>query len=328
MENISAGFLEYEVDFDNYDMSGNEILAATITRPKQDGRYPAVLIVPGAGNTDRDGTLVSLDIHTNMYLDLAYLAAELGFVTMRYDKRGVGASQGEREKTGMWDLVDDIISAVSFLKEQPFVDPENIILLGHSEGSMLATAANAKDPVSGLILISNACETLEESSKWQREQSYKEFNTQRGFKGVSTRLMRIQPVDKVGEKDAEKFYKKIMESSEDTIKHQSRDINAKWFREHFQHDLFGDLEKVTCPVLAIVGDKDFQSDPENVSRICDYVKSDAKVCVIANMDHIMKEYEEEYKPSRWKQNYKEAEGKPLHPELVSTITEWLTKNYK
>ena len=35
----------------------------------------------------------------------------------------------------MWDLVSDIESTITYLKEQPFVDPENIILAGHSEGA-------------------------------------------------------------------------------------------------------------------------------------------------------------------------------------------------
>lgn len=49
-------------------------------------------------------------------------------------------------------------------------------------------------------------------------------------------------------------------------------MNAKWFREHFQHDIYKDLQQVTCPVLAIAGDKDIQADPERAKRIGDYVK--------------------------------------------------------
>jgi len=327
MENEPKEFLEYNIDFENEENFNEEILAGTLTRPKEDGRYPAVLIIPGAGATDRNGTLTSLNIDTNMYLDLAHLIAKLGFVTLRYDKRGVGESQGERINTGMWDLVSDILAAIAFLKEQPFVDPEKIILLGHSEGSMLATAANAKCPVCGLILISNAAETLEDSSRWQRQLTYNEFNAKKGFSGVVTRLSRIQTVDKTGEKEAQKFYKKIMESSEDIMKIKGQQINAKWFREHYQHDLFGDLHEAVCPILAIVGDKDFQSNPENVKKIGAYVPGETQVHVIENMDHIMKEFEGDYKPSQWQQNYRAGADKPLHPELQKILTDWLNEKF-
>lgn len=57
-------------------------------------------------------------------------------------------------------------------------------------------------------------------------------------------------------------------------------MNAKWFREHFQHDIYKDLMKVMCPVLAIAGDKDIQADPERAKRIGEYVKGDFEVHVI------------------------------------------------
>ena len=66
--------------------------------------------------------------------------------------------------------------------------------------------------------------------------------------------------------------KKMMNTEKDTIKVGFKPMNAKWFREHFQHDIYKDLQKVTCPVLAIAGDKDIQADPERAKRIGDYVK--------------------------------------------------------
>lgn len=319
----SMNFKEYEIDFEN-----EEMLVGTLTRPEEEASYPTVLIIAGAGETNRDGTILSMECETNMYKDLAHLIAKLGIVTLRYDKRGVGESEGERIKTGMRDLVSDIKAAISFLKEQPFVDPEKIILLGHSEGSILATAANADSPTSGLILISNAAETLEESSKWQRQLQYKDFNSQKGVSGIAKRLVRFQTIDKSGEKEAKNFMNKILNSDEDIMKISSKQINAKWFREHYLYDLYNDLSKTTCPVLAIVGDKDFQSNPENVKKIGDYVKGEVQVNIIENMDHILKEFEDEYKVSEWKKNYMEKASEPLHPELQEILTEWLYSHFK
>ncbi len=159
----------------------------------------------------------------------------------------------------MWDLVNDIESTITYLKEQPFVDPENIILAGHSEGCMLATVVNARTPVNGLILLTGAAESLEEATKRQREIAYKELKEQKGIKG---KLMRLLDVEKRGEKQMEKIKEKMMNTEKDTIKVGFKPMNAKWFREHFQHDIYKDLQQVTCPVLAIAGDKDFQANPE------------------------------------------------------------------
>ncbi len=171
--------------FDEYEVAINSefTLQGTLTKPKADGKYAAVVIIAGSGEIDRDGTIVPLKLEANIYKDLAHVMARLGVVTLRFDKRGVGKSDGEFLKTGMWDLVSDIESTITYLKEQPFVNPENIILAGHSEGCMLATVVNARTPVNGLILLTGAAESLEEATKRQREIAYKELKEQKRNKG-------------------------------------------------------------------------------------------------------------------------------------------------
>ena len=92
------------------------------------------------------------------------------------------------------------------------------------------------------------------------------------------------------EKSRWKNKEKMMNTEKDTIKVGFKPMNAKWFREHFQHDIYKDLQQVTCPVLAIAGDKDIQADPERAKRIGDYVKGDSEVHVIKDMDHSLKRF--------------------------------------
>nr|MBT3116217.1 lysophospholipase [Streptococcus oralis] len=77
-------------------------LCGTITKPKADGKYAAVIIIAGSGEIDLDGTILPLKLEANIYKDLAHVMARLGVVTLRFDKRGVGKSEGEFQKTGMW----------------------------------------------------------------------------------------------------------------------------------------------------------------------------------------------------------------------------------
>ncbi|WP_142310825.1 alpha/beta hydrolase family protein [Bacillus wiedmannii] len=312
--------------FDEYEVAINSefTLQGTITKPKADGKYAAVVIIAGSGEVDRDGMIVPLKLASNIYKDLAHVIARLGVVTLRFDKRGVGKSEGEFQKTGMWDLVNDIEAMITYVKEQPFVDSENIILVGHSEGCMLASVINARTPVNGLILLTGAAESLEEATKRQREIAYKELKEQKGIKG---KLMRLLNVEKRGEKQMGKIKEKMMNTEKDTIKVGFKPMNAKWFREHFQHDIYKDLQQVTCPVLAIAGDKDIQADPEKAKRIDQYVKGDSEVHVIKNMDHSLKIFEGEFKVLELQKNYKEGAGKPLHPMLEEIIVNWIDARF-
>ncbi|MFE9077773.1 alpha/beta hydrolase family protein [Bacillus mobilis] len=312
--------------FDEYEVAINSeyTLHGTITKPKADGKYAAVVIIAGSGEIDRDGMIVPLKLASNIYKDLAHVIARLGVVTLRFDKRGVGKSEGEFQKTGMWDLVNDIEAMITYVKEQPFVDPENIILAGHSEGCMLATVVNARTPVNGLILLTGAAESLEEATKRQREIIYKELKEQKGIKG---KLMRLLNIEKRGEKQAQKATEKMINSKKDIVKIGFKPMNAKWFREHFQHDIYKDLQQVTCPVLAIAGDKDFQANPEKAKRIGDYVQGDSEVHVIKNMDHTLKYFEGDFKALQFKKIYAEGADKPLHPELEGIIVNWMDARF-
>ncbi|HDX9652658.1 alpha/beta hydrolase [Bacillus wiedmannii] len=312
--------------FDEYEVAINSefTLRGTITKPKADGKYTAVVIIAGSGEIDRDGMIVPLKLDSNIYKGLAHVMARLGVVTLRFDKRGVGKSEGEFLKTGMWDLVSDIEAMITYLKEQPFVDPENIILAGHSEGCMLATVVNARTPVNGLILLTGAAESLEEATKRQREIIYKELKEQKGIKG---KLMRLLNIEKRGEKQAQKATEKMINSKKDIVKIGFKPMNAKWLREHFQHDIYKDLQQVTCPVLAIAGDKDFQANPEKAKRIGDYVQGDSEVHVIKNMDHTLKYFEGDFKALEFKKIYAEGADKPLHLELEGIIVNWMDTRF-
>ena len=59
---------------------------------------------------------------------------EVGYVTLRFDYRGFGESEGVRGRVVPLDHVRDIRSAITFLQQQPEVDPERIGLYGTSFG--------------------------------------------------------------------------------------------------------------------------------------------------------------------------------------------------
>ncbi|MCW3488560.1 alpha/beta hydrolase [Dethiobacter alkaliphilus] len=299
-------------------VEGKYPLAGTLAIPEGPGPFPAVLLVAGSGTGDRDGNVKEGKFFPNMYKDLAELISGLGFITLRVDKRGAGESGGNFLETGMMDLVDDIESNIAFLENHPQVN--KIILLGHSEGCTLITAANARRPVDGLIFLSGAAESTKDALKRQRKLAADELLNMKGVKGKLVRLLKAE--QKI-EKQAQKLNDKIMNSSEAVVRFQLQKMNAKWFREHFTYNVFEDLKKVTCPSLAITGSKDIQVTPEKVYDLPSYVQGPTESYVIENMDHILKEVSVAASVLNVIKDYKKNENKPLHPELKKIISQWL-----
>ncbi len=90
------------------------------------------------------------------------------------------------------------------------------------------------------------------------------------------------------EAQAEKFKRKVMNSDKAMMRYKFSKVHAKWFKEHYQYHLLQDLEKVTCPVLAITGDKDFQADSKKLQRLHHLVKGTLESHVIKDMNHGLK----------------------------------------
>jgi alpha/beta superfamily hydrolase len=71
----------------------------------------------------------------------AILAAmwQAGYATLRFNFRGVGASEGEHD--GGPGEVDDAVAAMTYLLAQPGVRKEGAVMAGYSFGAMVAVSA-------------------------------------------------------------------------------------------------------------------------------------------------------------------------------------------
>ncbi|WP_246939357.1 alpha/beta hydrolase [Bacillus pinisoli] len=298
-------------------------LKGTLALPEQvNEKLPAILLMAGSGKLDRNGK-ASEKLDLKVYGQLAHTLTDLGFITLRYDKRGVGESDGDFNCTGMWDLVEDAIASIHFLKQRPEVDPNKVIILGHSEGAMLGTTVAVREQVSGLILLSGAVERLEEAMARQRSIAADDIMSKKGFLGW---LLRAFKTHKKIEPQAQKFLAKVMATEEDIIKVQFQKVNAKWIREHFEYDVIKDLEKVNVPVLAITGARDIQANPNVLRNLAKYVKGDSEYHIIDNMGHSLKYQSETSTMFSIKKDLVKEASLPIHPELEPIIKSWLDKH--
>jgi pimeloyl-ACP methyl ester carboxylesterase len=129
-------------------------LSGTVSKPFESPstRGPAVVFVGGGGPTDRDGLAYGIPILG----ELASALADAGFVTLRYDKRGVGQSGGRLESASLKDLADDAIAGANLLAKRKDVDPKRIAIVGYSEGGAVALIAARDKRIAAVAVISAA----------------------------------------------------------------------------------------------------------------------------------------------------------------------------
>jgi pimeloyl-ACP methyl ester carboxylesterase len=123
-------------------------LHGNFARPRKGPeRGPAVLLLQGSGAIARNGGVEELRL-------IAQGLAAAGIRSLRYDKRGVGESRPlvkRPEDYTLPHLVDDAAMAARDLAARP--DVSEVIIAGHSEGSILATMAAQKANPAAIALL-------------------------------------------------------------------------------------------------------------------------------------------------------------------------------
>jgi pimeloyl-ACP methyl ester carboxylesterase len=291
--------------------SGSLQLAGSLRLPEAGLPCPAVLLIPGSGQVDRDENAPKARL--NALHEIAAALAEHGIASLRFDKRGVGASAGDYWETGFFDHVTDAAAALDFLKGQPEIRPDKLFLLGHSEGSLIATRlAGTAAQVAGVILLAGPAQNGEQVLLWQSAQVLK------GMRGFNRWLIDLFHIDT--RKAQQKQLDRIKRSTKNSMRIQLvAKLNAKWFREFMAYDPAEDLPKIQAPVLAITGTKDIQVDPADLDRMAALVRSEFKSHAVPDLTHLLRS--EPGEPSL--STYKQQINQPLDSRVLQIISEWL-----
>lgn len=288
-------------------------LAGTLTTGGEPRRSVCVLLIPGSGQVDRNDNHQRLRI--NVLGELSGHLAERGIDSLRYDKRGVGESEGDFWAAGLVDNAADVSAAVDFIRSNEIVGGEKIFLLGHSEGAYLATMVAARTPdVAGVILLAGGARRGEEELGWQAQQVAIGMT---GFNGFLIKLLHIDVL-----KAQKKQLDKIKRSREDWYRTQLvAKINAKWMREFLEYDPSGDLAKISVPVLAIAGSKDIQVDPGNLDKMTALVTGPFEHHVVPDVTHVLRA---DPGPPRLS-TYREQVKRPVDARVVGLILDWMDR---
>ena len=136
--------------------TGQGVLHGSLLLPQQDTPPPVVLIIAGSGPTDRDGNNPAGGRVDNLKR-LALLLANANIASVRYDKRGVAASQPatpDERDLSVERYVADVVAWGHKLKADPRFGP--LILIGHSEGALIASLAAEQAGASAVISLAGS----------------------------------------------------------------------------------------------------------------------------------------------------------------------------
>lgn len=263
-------YREEEVVFRN-DIAGIT-LAGTITRPDEEGVHPAVILVSGSGQQNRDEEIFG---HKPFKVLADYLTRR-GIVVLRYDDRGIGGSEGDPAGATSADFATDAMAAFSYLESLPYVNSRHTGIIGHSEGGLIALmlAAESSD-VDFIVTLAGPGTTgreilLDQSEIISRLSGIPEMTI-----SLNNRLNRTIYDIMEDEPDSGAAMKLIREKAGQILAEQGAPaeqtgsvISAlegslggssyNWLRYFIMSDPAQYLERIKCPVLALNGEKDCQ----------------------------------------------------------------------
>jgi pimeloyl-ACP methyl ester carboxylesterase len=209
-----------------------------------------------------------------------------GFAVLRYDKRGVGLTGGALHPGSTTEeYAADALAAIRYLKLQPNIDPERVGLVGHSEGGIIAAmvAAEAPDDVGFIVMLAGTGLPGLEDQSLQGAAYARAEGVPEPLIRLNQNLERVLLEIAVGNLEHQEALEAMRTATVALPAEDKATLGippvglpaeafesslSPWFRYFLALDPRTYLEKVKCPVLALIGEKDLQVPPaENLRAI-------------------------------------------------------------
>ncbi len=290
-------YVEEDVVYEN--KGAGVKLAGTLTLPRSEGQFPAVILITGSGSQNRNEEIFG----HRPFLVLSDYLTRHGIAVLRVDDRGVGGSTGNFSQATTEDFAGDVFAGIEYLKSRTEIDPNRIGLIGHSEGGIIApiVAVRSQD-VAFIVMMAGTGLTGEEilysqSTLINRVEgaSNETIARNEALMKKTFSIVKEEQNNTVAEEEIRKLMnaemanmseeeKKLSGYSEANLDTQIKAILSPWMRFFLTYDPKPTLMKAKCPVLAINGEKDLQVPPEeNLRAIEDALKAGG------NKDYTIKE---------------------------------------
>ena len=317
-------------------------LAGTLTLPKKEGNYPAVVLISGSGPQNRDEELMD----HRPFLVLADHLTRNGIAVLRYDDRGVGESTGNFESATTDDFASDAEAAFNYLKTRKEINKKKIGLAGHSEGGTAAPiVASRNEDMAFIVLMAGSTIPGDDLLLLQNYMLGKASGMPEAeltkLSGINKKI--YDAVKEENNPDAMKQrVNKIFETEmrpvlvskgipqgqvKEYMDMQVATMTSPWYVHFIRYNPGPALEKVKCPILAINGDKDQQvasvANLDAVKRAAE--KSGNKKVTVKQLPGLNHLFQESATGSP--QEYGTIE-QTFSPVALNEISAWIIKQVK
>jgi pimeloyl-ACP methyl ester carboxylesterase len=322
-------YKEEQVTFSN--KTDQVTLAGTLTIPEGKSKYPAIILISGSGAQDRDETIFG----HKPFLVMADYFTRRGFAVLRFDDRGVGGSGGGHLQATTRINSEDVQSAIGFLCARKDIKKEKIVLIGHSEGVIIASMAAVENTqVSGIVLLGAPGLRIDENLYLQNavirkaegasDEEIARFETLQ--KAIFT-VVKEESNDsiariKLRDTYSSNRYQQLTRDQKISIDGKISTLLTPYFRDIIKCDPVPIISKVRVKALVITGEKDLQCPPgQNLPVIEEALKSARnKNYTIAEMDgvnHMLQTCK-----TGAMSEYATIE-ETINPKVLITISDWL-----
>ena len=248
-------------------------LYGTLLIPEGKKEVPVVLFIAGSGPTDRNGNQGM--VQTNTTRLLAEGLAEKGIASLRYDKQGIGKSvKAAKEESDLVfeDMVSDAQLWLDYLlKKKNFSE---VVIAGHSQGSLIGILAAKDREVSKIISIAGAGRPIDEILLEQLGTQSEELLEK--ATPIIEKLKNGEEVTDTPPELAALFRKSV------------QPFLISWM----QYDPAAELKKLDKPALILQGSTDIQV-PVKDAELLSKASEKADLVLFEGMNHVLKDAPED-----------------------------------
>lgn len=280
--------------------SGEVTLAGTLLNSSGQKDH-AVLIIAGSGPTDRDGNS-ALGFTNNSLKLLAIALDDLGYASLRYDKRGVGGSTLEVDQVQAVrfdDFVTDAVACIRYLKDRY----NHVTVLGHSLGALVGMRAAQAVAVDRFISLAGMSEDM--ASTLERQLGNQPPQVLEAAMPILERLRNGEKVDSVPLFLYSVFAPQLQD----------------YMISVMAYDPQQEIAKLHIPVLCIQGNTDLQITVEGQQDLAAEAKYGTFV-EIDSMNHVLKKVARA--PATNIASYRDS-LMPIHERLTPVIDSFLSE---
>jgi hypothetical protein len=281
--------------------------AGTLTLPRSGGPFPAVLLITGSGQQDRDESIFG----HRPFLVIADYLTRRGIAVLRVDDRGVGGSTGDVAHATSEDFASDVLAGIAYLKSRADIDPRRIGLVGHSEGGLIAPMVARRSPdVAFIVLLAGTGIPGDQILYLQQAAIARQMGAstptilinraveqllltaiKRGTDPAAPDPKSKQPVDDRRAPPPKDDKKPADNEASAAMDKLAKRVGSPWLRFFISYDPRPALREVRCPVLALIGSKDIQVPAkENLPEIEKALKAGGNknymVKELPNLNHL------------------------------------------